>query len=65
MYGFTKLGFTFRFYSDILDAGDCEQGVDIYDAETKEFVAEIPWADIEELEEMSDVDLQEWLEENI
>ena len=60
MYGFTKLGFTFEFYSD-----NCEQGVDIYDAETKKFIAEIPWADIEELEELSDADLEEWLDEKI
>lgn len=60
---FTRLGYTFRFYYDILDAGESEQGVDIYNANSGECLAEVPGADIEELEQMDEDELQEWVDE--
>ena len=60
---FTRLGYTFRFYYDILDADESEQGVDVYNANSGECLAEVPGADIKELEQMDEDELQEWVDE--
>ena len=52
-------------YYDIVGTGDVEEGVDIYDAVSGEWLNGVAWASCATLEEMSDDEFSEWVFENV
>lgn len=52
-------------YYDIVGVGDVEEGVDVYDAESGEFLAEVAWTSCATIERMSDDEFNEWVFENV
>ena len=52
-------------YYDIVGTGDVEEGVDIYDAVSGEWLGGVAWTSCATLEKMSDDEFSEWVFENV
>lgn len=60
-----RLGYRFENYCYDVDCGDVDMGVAVYKGNSKKPIREVPMCDIHELKEMSDEELEMWIEKNV